>query len=146
MRRLLYPDWHNPGTSAGLLILRLVMGAAFVIHGWGKIRTPFSWAGENFPGYFQLLAAVAEFGGGIALILGLLTRLGALGIAITMAVAATTVHMRAGDPFVATRPGSGSYEMAAVYFACALLFLIAGPGRISADACLFGPRGRMLQR
>lgn len=114
------------------------MGAAFILHGWPKIQTPFGWMppDANMPGFLQLLAAVAEFGGGIALILGLLTRVAALGLAVTMAVAAGMVHIPAGHPFVGT--GGPSWELAAVYFACAGLFLLAGPGRLSADHCLFG--------
>jgi putative oxidoreductase len=140
MRALLYSDWHNTPTSVGLLLLRLVMGAAFLMHGWPKIQQPFGWMGQALPGVLQLLAAVAEFGGGVALILGLLTRLGALGIAVTMAVALGMVHLPHGDPFVAA--GKPSFEPAAFYLGAALLFLLAGPGRLSLDAWLFGRAGR----
>ena len=60
-----------------LLLIRLVMGYAFILHGWGKIQNPMGWMGPDatVPGVLQLLAAVSEFGGGIALIIGLLTRL-----------------------------------------------------------------------
>src|ERR1700722_20951224 len=98
MRKLLYPPGHCMGTSVGLLILRLVMGVAFAIHGWGKIQSPggaFAWMGPDatMPGVMQLLAVVAEFGGGIALVLGLLTRLAGLGLTCTMAVAAGMGHI-----------------------------------------------------
>jgi putative oxidoreductase len=130
-----------PGNaSLGLLLLALVAGLAFALHGWGKIQHPFSWAGDAFPGILQGLAALSEFGGGIAWMLGLLTPLASLGIACTMGVA---VHMHAiklGDPFVASGPGMGAYEPAAVYFCLALLLLLAGPGRLSADRMLFGER------
>jgi putative oxidoreductase len=58
------------------------MGAAFVLHGWPKIQHPMGWMGleATVPAIFQLLAAVAEFGGGMALIVGLLTQLASLGI------------------------------------------------------------------
>jgi len=126
--------------SLGLLLLRLVAGLAFAFHGWGKIQKPFEWAGDAFPGVLQGLAALSEFGGGIAWMLGLLTPLASLGIAGTMAVA---IHMHAvklGDPFVASGPGKGAYELAAVYLCVALLLLLAGPGRHSADRMLFGER------
>ena len=35
--------------SAALLLLRLVVGAAFVFHGWGKIQTPFGWNPPESP-------------------------------------------------------------------------------------------------
>src|ERR1044071_3379761 len=63
--------------AIGLLLIRLVVGSAFMLHGWGKIQHPFSWMGPEspVPGFFQLLAAISEFGGGLAWILGLLTPL-----------------------------------------------------------------------
>jgi len=126
-----------------MLLLRLVVGAAFLFHGWPKIQTPFGWMGPEapVPGPLQFLAALSEFGGGIALILGFLTRPAGLGIASTMAVAAGMVHIRSGAPFVSSAPGSPSWELAAVYFACAALFLLAGPGRFSLDAVAFGRQG-----
>jgi putative oxidoreductase len=128
--------------SLGLLILRLAYGAAFCFHGWGKIQDPTGWAGPNapFPPYLLAAAAVAEFGGGIAMILGFLTPLFALGLACTMAVAALKIHIPHGDPFVGTAPGQMSYEPAVVYFAIAVCILLIGPGQLSLDYCLFGRR------
>jgi putative oxidoreductase len=116
----------------------LVMGVAFLFHGWPKIQNPLGWMGADapVPGILQGLAALAEFGGGMALIVGLLTRLAALGIATNMVVAIGMVHLPKGDPFVNTR--GSSYELAAIYLACAVLFLLLGPGRFALDALLFG--------
>jgi putative oxidoreductase len=80
-----------------LLLLRLVTAAAFVFHGWYQIQSPggaFGWMGPEapVPGVLQGLAVLAEFGGGLALILGLLTPLAALGIACTMIVALTVLR------------------------------------------------------
>jgi len=69
--------------------------------------------------------------------IGLLTPLALLGLVITMIVAITTVHLNAGHPYVA-RGGGLSYELAALYLAVSLLALIAGPGKLSLDAKLFG--------
>jgi len=128
----------GPLTSIGLLVLRVAMGIAFILHGWPKIQQPFGWmpAEMNMPSYLQALAAFAEFGGGISLVLGLLTRFFAIGLAITMAVAALEVHIPAGHPYVSM--GGPSWELAGVYFACAVLFLLSGPGRLSLDHMLFG--------
>jgi len=54
------------------------------------------WMGPEapIPAFLQALAALAEFGGGMALIVGLLTRLASLGIATNMIVALGMVHLR----------------------------------------------------
>ncbi|MBA3712695.1 MAG: DoxX family protein [Pyrinomonadaceae bacterium] len=130
--------------AVGLLIVRLVFGLGMVLHGSQKIGAPFTWmnafAGENAPpGILQALAAVAEFFGGIALILGLLTPVAALGIAFVMLFALGMAHLPAGDPFV-NAPGKSSYESAAGYLAVALLLIVTGPGALSLDWLLFGRR------
>ncbi len=69
------------------LLLRLFAGSALMMHGWGKIQAPFNWMDKmpnHPPAILQALAALSEFGGGLALILGLLTPLACLGIACTM--------------------------------------------------------------
>ncbi len=124
------------------LLLRLVAGTAMALHGWGKIQNPFNWMGDGapVPGFFQLLAAISEFGGGIALVLGLLIPLAPLGMAITMLVA-TGMHMFVlGDPFVSQKGGGGSYELASIYLMIAVLFMVNGPGRFSLDRKIFGTK------
>lgn len=125
--------------DAALFLVRLVAGIAFILHGWGKIQAPMSWMGpdSSVPGMIQALAALSEFGGGIALVLGLVTRLASVGIAITMLVAACMHGLIFGDPFV-NLAGGGSYELALVYFTIALLFIAIGPGRYSLDRKIFG--------
>lgn len=103
------------------------------------MQNPLHWMGEesSFPSIFQLLAAISEFGGGIVIIVGFLTRLGALGIGCTMFVAVCKHLFVKGDPFVSLT-GESSYELALVYFSIALLLLILGPGRFSLDEKIFG--------
>jgi putative oxidoreductase len=128
--------------SVGLLFLRLVAGLAFTFHGYGKIQHPFEWMGPNatVPGVFQMLAAISEFGGGLAWMLGLLTPLASLGLACTMTVAVWTHAAVLHDPFVAKGPGSGSYELASVYLCFAALLLLSGPGCFSVDRLIFGEK------
>lgn len=139
MANKIYGTFIGGRAAWGLLVVRVVFGLGIALHGWGKVQHAFSWMGPDapVPGVLQALAALSEFGGGIALILGLLTPLGLLGLAITMVVAITTVHLKAGHPFVA-RGGGPSYELAALYLAVSLLGLVAGPGQLSLDAKLFG--------
>jgi putative oxidoreductase len=132
--RLFFPQPSSAGAHAGLLVLRVVAGSAFIRHGLSKIQNPLGWMGpdSSMPGVLQALAAISEFGGGIAWILGALTPLASLGILSTMAVAASK-HIGRGDPFVGR---GGSYELALVYLSVALLLMLAGPGRYSFDAWL----------
>lgn len=134
-------------TDVTLLLTRLAFGYAFVLIGWGKIQHPTSWMqGITFAPLWQVLAAVAEFGGGILLVLGLLTRLGALGISIVMAVAINVHIFSFGHPYV-NLTGGPSYQVAAAYLLIALLVLVQGPGRFSLDYLLFngpGLKGRQL--
>ena len=122
--------------------MRLVAGFAFMHHGYGKIQNPLGWMGPTapVPGFFQALAALSEFGGGLAWILGLLTPLASFGLMCTMAVAVWTHAGVMGDPFV-SMTGGRAYELAAVYLSIALLLLLAGPGRFSADRAAFGEKG-----
>ena len=137
MRRLYGPFVDGPG-AVGLLVLRVIVGAAFMLHGWPKIQHPFGWMppGSPFPAFLQALAALSEFGGGLALILGLLTPIAALGIGCTMAVAAYTL-ISSGAPFVASAPATPSFELPAVLFGAAIALMLVGPGRLSVDAQLF---------
>lgn len=122
------------GVSVALLLLRIVMGVAMIMHGWGKIQTPFDWMGPEapVPGFLQLLAALSEFGGGFALLLGLLTPVAMFGLACTMAVAVHTHAVIKGDPFI------GGYELALVYLVLAVVFIIVGPGKFALDNKIFG--------
>lgn len=136
------PLSQSKSVSVAFLFLRLIGGVAFLFHGWGKITNPFGWmpAEAGVPGFLQFLAAVSEFGGGLALIVGLLMPLAMLGLAFTMAVATAMHAVVMGDPFVASKGGESSYELALLYLGICILFLIAGPGKFSLDAKIFGER------
>ena len=86
------------------------------------------------------MAAISEFGGGLAWILGLVTPLASFGIGCTMAVAVRLHAFVLHDPFVASGPGKGAFEPAAVYLCVAILFLLSGPGRFSVDRLIFGEK------
>jgi len=136
-KKTVWPEAPSARASVGLLLIRVYAGAALMSHGWGKIQNPFHWmdrSGDAPPGVFQALAAVSEFGGGLGLIVGLLTPLAAFGIACTMAVAVFK-HASKGDPFVGR---GGSYEPALGYLVTAKLLMLTGPGRYSLDALVFG--------
>ena len=101
MKRFFTASEHSTFVDVALLFIRIVVGLAFTMHGWVKMQNPFGWMGPGgfAPGIFQMLAAVSEFGGGIAWILGLVTPLASSGILCTMAVAFSFHAFMRGDPF-----------------------------------------------
>jgi putative oxidoreductase len=122
------------GPVASELLLaaaRVFTGLALALaHGWGKIPPPERFVqgvvkmGFPYPEVFAWMAALAEFGGGLLLAVGLFVRPAALAIAINMAVAGFVSH--AADPFRAR-------EMALLFLALALVFLALGGGRFALD-------------
>ncbi len=125
--------------DAGLLLLRVVFGLTLAFgHGLAKLPPPAAFVegvgamGFPLPGAFAWAAALAEFGGGLLLALGLLTRPAAALVAVTLLVAAFVSG--AGQPF-------GERELALLYLAAALALLLTGSGRFGLDA-LFRRRDR----
>ncbi len=130
-------------TALGLLILRLVVGLIMVGHGGQKLFG--WWGGPGMNGWTQMIqklrirpaqpwawvAALAEFGGGILLVLGFLSPLGNLAIAGSMLVAIVTVHLSRG--FWASK---GGYEFNLAILAAVAALALTGPGIYSLDQAL----------
>ena len=136
----IYGEFLGGRAAWGLLFLRVVFGLAMMFHGWSKIQNPFGWMNRGgkpseIPGFLQALAALAEFGGGAALVIGMLTPLACLGIVFTM-IGAKFIAL-GGTPWISNTPGGRSWEMASLFFTAALALLFTGPGRFSNDAILF---------
>jgi len=125
----------------GLLIIRVGLGVMFMLHGypkvlggpemWTKLGSAMGSLGINFaPTFWGFMAAFSEFGCGLLLVLGLLTKPASFLLAFTMLVA-TLKHLSAGDAFmhIASRP----LELAIVFIAIMLL----GAGKFSLDQKLF---------
>jgi putative oxidoreductase len=146
MKRFFAPYNFPASVDFALLLIRLVCGYAFILHGWGKIQNPMGWMGPDsfIPPVFQALAAISEFVGGIALILGLVTRLASLGLLVTMLVAVYVHAIKMGDPFVNPK-GAGSYELPTIYLCVMILLAAAGAGGFSLDKALFGTRATPLR-
>ncbi len=91
----------------------------------------------GIPWIFAFLAIVAEFFGGLGLITGTLTRLSAVGVGITMAVAALQVHIAHGFfmNWMGNQEGEG-IEFHVLAVGLALAVAISGGGRFAADTIL----------
>jgi len=128
----------NGGFAA--LALRVPVGIILAAHGGQKL---FGWFGGyglegtgQFmaslglePGYLMaLLAGSAEFFGGLALVLGLLSRPAALVAAFTMLVAIVTVHLENG-----LFMSNGGYEFGLSLLAATAALAIQGAGVFSLD-------------
>ena len=142
LKSLLQSPYHSIFVSTSLLLTRFVAGSAFMFHGWRKIQNPLGWMGPDadIPAFFQFLAALSEFGGGLAWILGLLTPIASFGIGCTMIVAAHMHMIVRKDPFVSLT-GGPSYELALVFLSVSVMLMALGPGRFSFDRFIFGIRG-----
>jgi putative oxidoreductase len=131
-----------------LTILRLVLGVVFFAHGAQKTLGWFGGYGfsatmgfftqqAHLPAPFAFLAICAEFLGGIGLILGLLGRVAAFGIACNMIVAIAMVHWRFGlfANWSGNQKGEG-IEFHLLAIAIALAIMIKGSGAFSMDRAL----------
>jgi putative oxidoreductase len=126
--------------AIGPLILRVVLGAVFIGHGTQKL---FGWFGGGGPertgsmmhglGYrpgreIGMVAGAAEALGGLSLLLGMLTFLGAAAVIGVMVNAIVAVHVRNGF-----WNANNGFEFPLVNAAAAACLAFAGPGRVSLD-------------
>lgn len=127
-------------TDLALLILRIVVGAVFVIHGVKHVRNRskvMQWTtsiGFRFPALQWFLMGFAELAIGIGLLLGLLTPIAAAAGVAMMAVAYWVEHRRAGF-WITARPVEG-YEYVMTLGAVCVVLAAVGPGMYSLDDTL----------
>jgi putative oxidoreductase len=126
--------------SLGLAALRIAVATIFIRHGAQKlfvygfagVTGAFTQMGVPFPGLTGPLIAVLEFFGGIALVLGFLTRLVSLAFVCDMLGAIILVGMK---------KGFSTYEMEFLLLVSSVALALAGAGRFSVDA-LLADRGK----
>jgi putative oxidoreductase len=130
-------------------MLRVITGVVMAYYGWSKVDSGIGGFGQfldslgvPFPGFMAYVVTFLELGGGILLIVGLLTRLWALLFAIEMVF--TTVLVKLDVGFM-SQEGAG-LELDLMIFAAAVAMLLLGPGRLSVDHALgIEPLGRRLR-
>jgi putative oxidoreductase len=131
-----------------LTIVRLVLGVTFFMHGAQKMLGWFGGSGFHgtmgfftqqmgIPAPLAFLAICAEFFGGLGLLVGLLSRVAALGIIVNMLVAIATVHHVNGFfmNWTGQQKGEG-FEFHLLAIALAIVVLIKGSGAVSIDRAI----------
>ena len=135
-------------SSYGPLAARLFLGAVMFPHGAQKV---FGWFGGHgftgtmqfftgmmhIPALFAFLAIAAEFAGALGLIVGLLSRVAAFGVASVMVVAILTAHASNGFfmNWAGSQKGEG-FEYHLLAIGLALVVMIQGAGKASLDGLI----------
>ena len=138
--KFLHLNFLPRSADVALLLLRVWHGGALLLlHGWGKL-TGFASMADKFPDPFGIgstpslaLAVVGEVVCSTLIVLGLFTRVAALGSGVTMLTAFWFAH---GGRLT----GTGNGELPFVYLGVFLALFIAGGGKYSLDAKL-GAKG-----
>jgi putative oxidoreductase len=119
--------------NAALLILRIACAMAFLYHGSAILFGAFAGPGpqqfaasHHWPAALGYLVGLAQFGGGLAVLSGILFRLGAACIVAVMMGAIFLVHLPNGFNI-----GNGGAEYALTQLLLAVTFLLTGPGAYS---------------
>lgn len=131
--------------KCALTIVRVVLGIIFLMHGGQKVLGWFGGLGlagtvgamtqMGLPAFLVYIVAFTEFLGGIALILGLLSRLAAFGIMCVMIGAIVTVHWKNGffiNWYNIPNVGHG-FEYNLALIAMSLGVILGGPGCCAID-------------
>ena len=138
------------GNDLTLTVVRLVLGILFFAHG---AQLTLGWFGgygytasmhyftQEFPAWLAFLAIMTQFLGSIGLIVGLLSRIAVIGIAIDMLVAIFTVHIHVGFfmNWYGMQKGEG-YEYHLLVLALCLLIFVKGSGAASLDRVIYKER------
>jgi len=136
----------------GLAILRIVLGIAMLVHGWGKLSGGVDGVAGFFggtlgipaPGLMAWVVTIVELVGGILLVVGFLTQIAGILITLDMLGAILFAYLLRGAPFIAENGQQISWEKEAVFAAAALCIVLAGPGAWAVDDVLAENRARVV--
>lgn len=138
---------RTPLVDAGLALVRIGLAVVLIAHGAQKlfdygisgVSGAFAEAGIPAAGAAATVAALVEFVGGIAMLLGIGSRAAGVLVAAQMAVAILTMHLGAG--FFAD---AGGMELPLLVATTALGLALSGPGRFSLAGLLFRSRTSLI--
>ncbi len=124
--------------SSALLLLRIASAMVFLYHGSAILFGAFGGPGpQKFAAFMHAPAAIgylvglAQFGGGLAMLSGILFRFGAICISIVMLGAIFLVHLPHGFDI-----SKGGFEYVLTQLLIAVALLLTGPGTYSLSAQL----------
>lgn len=145
----------DPAANVALIVVRIALAWVFIYYGSMKLFGAFPGSGPHGihqtalymshtahlrPGeFFAVLAGLIEFGGGIAMALGLCARLAGLALFGDMVMAMITVTWATGIKSASAPPG---YQLNLALAALALAVALTGAGRFGVDALLARGFGR----
>lgn len=141
--------------DVALGLLRGGLGVDFVAHGSQKLFG--AWGGFGMSGtakffdtlgahpgmFWAVIAAIVEFGSGVAMLLGVFTRLAGIGIAVDMLLAIALYN--AGHGFFTETPTDG-WEINYLIICMALAVTLLGPGRYALATLIRGSGESQLRR
>jgi len=132
----------NRTEDLGKLILRLTIGVLLMMHGIYKLMNGFDGiialvTANNWPAWVAYGVLIGEILAPALVIIGILTRLGALVIVINLAVAVYLAHFH--QFFQISKAGGWILELQGMFFFGALAITLLGAGKYS----LAGTRGRL---
>ena len=120
-----------------LLLLRIALGVVFIKHGMPKLKMAEQIAASMGMSSAKVkLIGLVEFLGGLSVLLGLFTQIGALGLMIVMIGAMYYKKMVWHVPFVAMEKMGWEYDL--ILFTTALLLVTSGGSLLSLDWLVFG--------
>jgi putative oxidoreductase len=117
------------------LILRVVVGATLMVHGYPKLKSSsgsVNWMKSlGMPGVTAILAGILEFFGGLFLVIGLIVPIVALFLAIQFASISIMKRSKMKAEYVAV--GKPSYEVDVLYLLLSIVLIVLGAGVLSLD-------------